>query len=176
MNVLVLNGSPRKNGNTRALLERFALAAEKKHTITFVDLQNLTISGCMGCDACRRNGGNCIQKDDAPALLEQVLAADCIIFGSPVYWWGVSAQMKSAIDRMYAAGDQLKGKKIGVLSVGAEQIGAPQYRIIKEQFQCIAEYLDWDLLFFESVSAAAAGEVKKHPELLERATHLADCL
>lgn len=173
MNVLILNGSPRKNGNTRALLERFALAAEKQHTITFVDLQNLKINGCMGCDACRKNGGSCVQKDDAPALLEQVLEADCIIFGSPVYWWGISAQMKSAIDRMYAAGEKLKGKKIGVLSVGADDVDTPQYRIIREQFQCIAEYLDWDLLFFQAVSASAAGEVKKQPELMKKMTALA---
>lgn len=61
-----------------------------------------------------------------------------------------------------------QGKKIGVLSVGADDVDTPQYRIIREQFQCIAEYLDWDLLFFQAVSASAAGEVKKQPELMEK--------
>ena len=168
MKVLILNGSPRKNGNTRTLLTALAGEAGKNHQVELVDLQSQKISPCLGCDACRKNGGTCVQKDDAPALLQKVLEADCILFGSPVYWWGISAQLKLAIDRLYAGGAAIKGKKIGVVAVGADGLDTPQYRLIREQFQCIAQYLDWEIRFSEAVSAYAPGEVAKDAALMER--------
>ena len=168
MKVLILNGSPRKNGNTRTLLTALAEEAGKNHQVELVDLQSQKIAPCLGCDACRKNGGTCVQKDDAPALLQKVLEADCIIFGSPVYWWGISAQLKLAIDRLYAGGAAIKGKKIGVVAVGADGLDTPQYRLIREQFACIGEYLDWEVLFSEGVSAYVPGEVAKDAALMER--------
>ena len=167
MKILILNGSPRKNSNTRALLEQIAAGAQG-HQVQLVDVAGLQVGGCRGCDACRKNGGSCVQRDDFAALLEQMRAADCILFGTPVYFWGISAQLKLCIDRLYAGGEGILHKQVGMVAVGADSLDGPQYRLIAEQFACIAEHLSWQVLFQEPVSASEAGEVLGHPELLER--------
>lgn len=167
MKILILNGSPRKNGNTKALLERIVTGA-KGHEVEWVDVARLRVGGCLGCDACRKNGGTCVQQDDFPALLKKIQAADCVLFGTPVYFWGMSAQLKLCIDRLYAGGEGILHKKVGLVTVGADVLSGPQYRLINEQFACIAEHLSWEILFQEAVSASAAGEVLEQTELLAK--------
>ena len=142
----------------------------------FVDVTHLRVGGCLGCETCRKNGGTCVQKDDFPALLEKIRATDCILFGTPVYFWGISAQLKLCIDRLYAGGESIRHKKVGMVAVGADDLDGPQYRLISEQFACIAEHLSWQVLFQESVSASAPGEVLGRPDLLEKMRQIGGAL
>lgn len=68
------------------------------------------IAGCLGCNACYRNGGTCVQKDDMTEIREKMLAADIIVLASPIYFYSMTAQMKAVIDRTYAFYQQLEGK------------------------------------------------------------------
>lgn len=91
-----------------------------------------------------------------------------VIFGTPVYWWGMSAQLKMVVDKFYSQDSQFKTmkKKIGVVVTGANGLDNPQYRLIDEQFRCIAEYLHWDMAFSLAFAAYEPGEVMQQEGIL----------
>jgi multimeric flavodoxin WrbA len=159
MKILVLNGSPRLDGNTITALE--AVIKGIKENITPCDIELIHVaqrklSGCLNCNACQDNGGQCATPDESAALMEALCGADAVIFGSPVYWWGISSQLKMFIDKMYSRleGFMEQKKKIGLVITGGSDLSDPQYRIIGEQFACICGYLGWDLVFTESASTS----------------------
>ena len=86
--VLILKGSPRKNGNSALLADEFARgAADAGHKVETVLLREKEIGDCLGCAACQENGGQCVQNDDMTALCERMLEADVIVFASPVWFY-----------------------------------------------------------------------------------------
>ena len=109
--VLILEGSPRRNGNSAILSEEFARGAEEAGCdVEKVRITGKKIAGCLGCNGCYRNGGECVQKDDMAEVREKMLAADVIVLASPIYFYSMIAQMKTVIDRSYAFYQQLEGK------------------------------------------------------------------
>ena len=109
--VLILEGSPRRNGNSAILSEEFARGAQEAGcSVEKLYIAGKKIAGCLGCNACYRNGGSCIQKDDMTEIREKMLAADVIVLASPIYFYSMTAQMKAVIDRTYAFYQQLEGK------------------------------------------------------------------
>ena len=109
--VLILEGSPRRNGNSAILSGEFARGAEEAGcSVEKVQIAGKKIAGCLGCNACYRNGGVCVQKDDMVEIREKMLAADVIVLASPIYFYSMTAQMKAVIDRNYAFYQQLAGK------------------------------------------------------------------
>lgn len=110
-NVLILSSSPRKRGNSQLLCEEFARGAQEAgHEVTLLRLADLKIGFCRACDACMRNGGTCVQKDDMAEVLAHFQKADVLVLATPVYFYGISAQMKTFIDRTYPIWQHL-GKK-----------------------------------------------------------------
>jgi multimeric flavodoxin WrbA len=98
--ILILSGSPRKNGNTERLVTSFAdgaIAAGK--TVRSIRVADLKIGGCHGCEHCFSHGGVCVQTDDMPPILDGLRKADALVLTSPVYYFGVTAQLKPVIDR-----------------------------------------------------------------------------
>lgn len=168
MKILLLNGSPRQNGNTRgALLMMQKMLGEGAELL---DLCSMNLSGCLACNGCRRNGGHCVRPDDSDKLMQEIADADVVIFGTPVYWWGVSSQLKMAVDKFYSreADFEKMHKKIGILAVGGSGLDNPQYDLIRKQFSCIAEYLHWELAFSLSFSASEPGELLQQKDLEEQ--------
>ena len=109
--VLILEGSPRRKGNSAILCEEFAHGAEEAGcSVEKVHVAAKKIAGCLGCNACYRNGGACVQKDDMAEIREKMLAADVIVLASPIYFYSMTAQMKAVIDRSYAFYQQLEGR------------------------------------------------------------------
>ena len=101
--VLILEGSPRRNGNSAILSEEFARGAkEAGGDVEKVWITGKKIAGCLGCNGCYRNGGECVLKDDMAEIREKMLAADVIVLVSPIYFYSMTAQMKAVIDRSYA--------------------------------------------------------------------------
>ena len=96
--VLILSGSPRKNGNTEILCERFAAGArDAGNEVEVLRVCGLDIHYCTGCDSCVKTG-RCVHRDDMEAVREKMTAADVLVFSSPVYFYTISAQMKTLID------------------------------------------------------------------------------
>ena len=106
--ILILNGSPRRNGKTASLVKAFIRGAESAgNEVKEFYLQGMNIGGCLACEACARNGGFCVQKDDMEQVNEAYLWADVIVFASPMYWGTVTGQLKIAVDRLYAVQNRL---------------------------------------------------------------------
>lgn len=170
MNVLIFNGSPRK-GNTltaiRAIekgIEGRADAAEIN--VTRIETEGKNIIPCKACNACGCMS-RCIFADDSPEINEAVEAADVIVFATPVYWWGVTAQLKLVIDKFYARASRLgKGKKIATVVIGEAELEDPEYEIIQKQFACIADYLEWEIVFAKSISADKPKDLSENAEVL----------
>ena len=100
-NILIVNGSPRMQGNTRKILKTLenSIQENMQANVEFIDICKHPLQGCINCDSCRKNGGKCVHDDDTNLLMEKVLASDVIVFGSPVYWMGITAQLKLFIDK-----------------------------------------------------------------------------
>ena len=105
MKITILNGSPRHNGNTQIMADTFAKAAQENgHTATVLNIANLHIRGCMDCKYCYSHEGKCVQDDDMKKVFAELSDTDLLVFASPVYWFDITAQLKTVIDRMYAWG------------------------------------------------------------------------
>ncbi len=151
MKIVIINGSARK-GNTLTAIQAFAEGASKGNEIEIIAPDKLSIAPCKGCGVCQCSKG-CIDKDDTNPTINKIVSADVIVFATPVYWWGMSAQLKLVIDKCYCRGLQLNEKKVGLLIVGAAPVDSIQYELINKQFDCIAEYLSWNVLFQKAYSA-----------------------
>ena len=164
MKIVILNGSARK-GNTSAAIQAFRKGAEGKHEIEVIEPHKLHIAPCKGCNACECYKG-CIDKDDTNKTIDAIAAADMILFTSPVYWWGITGQLKLVIDKCFCRGMQIKNKKVGLIVTGAAPVEDEQYELIENQFACITEYLGWDMLFQKRYSANAKDELAKNEAVM----------
>ncbi|MCR4812530.1 MAG: flavodoxin family protein [Bacteroidales bacterium] len=100
--VVVISTSLRTGSNSHALAEQFAKGAEAAgHQVQLVTLRGKDIRFCVGCLSCQQTGA-CIFKDDVPAIMESVLNADVVCWATPIYYYEMSGQMKTLIDRMNA--------------------------------------------------------------------------
>lgn len=110
MNILVLNGSPRKLGNTKRMIIAFREGAESVgHRVDIVDVCHLNIAGCLACEYCHTKGnGSCVQKDDMQEVYQLLSKAEMLVIASPIYYHGISGQLKCTIDRFYSAAYPVK--------------------------------------------------------------------
>lgn len=101
--ILILNGSPRKNGRTASLIKAFIEGAESAgNEVKELYITGMDIGSCLACEACTRNAGQCIQKDDMEQVNDAYIEANVIVFASPMFWGTFSGQLKTCIDRLYA--------------------------------------------------------------------------
>lgn len=105
MKVIILNGSPRKNWNTALMLKEAKKGAESVGAETeYIDLFDLTYTGCRSCLACKRKDAErckCFWKDDLSPLIDRIFAADALIIGSPIYLGDVTSQVHGLIERLH---------------------------------------------------------------------------
>ena len=101
--IVVITGSPRKNGNSLAMTEAFIKAAEALgHSVKRFDAAEMNVQGCRACQTCYSTGNACTFDDDFNTIADDILAADAIVFSMPVYWYSIPAQIKCVIDKMYS--------------------------------------------------------------------------
>lgn len=124
MKILILSGSPRKQGNTDLLVEAFKEGASANHQVETVSVHDYKVAPCMGCNACFRSEKHtCVQKDDMTCIYEKLANADMLVIASPVYFYGLSAQIKAVIDRCHnPIRDTFHIKKAALLLVGAASL------------------------------------------------------
>ena len=117
--ILVVSGSPRRNGNTDYVCRVFIEEAEKLGRKTeFVRVADYRIRPCVSCRACLGRGECVIKNDDMSKLYSKLLAADAIVIVSPVYFNNVTAQLKAFMDRTWCLRGKLKDKVGGAIVVG----------------------------------------------------------
>lgn len=120
MKITIITGSPRKNGNTFAMVDAFIKAAESLgHEVTRFDAAMMKIGGCHACMTCFKTGKACSFDDDFNIIAPHILDADAVVYAMPVYWYSIPAQIKGVIDRVFSfcvAGKDIAGKKCGIIT------------------------------------------------------------
>lgn len=120
--VLILSGSPRKNGNSDILCDEFARGAvESGHRVEKIRVAAKEIHPCIACYHCRDNGGECVFKDDMSEVLQKMIDADVLVLASPVYFYSVDAQLKAVIDRTVARWLEVKNKEFYYIVTMADE-------------------------------------------------------
>lgn len=118
--IVVVTGSPRKNGNSFAMTDAFIKAAEGKgHTVTRFDAALSRVGGCRACETCFKTGKACSFDDDFNTIAPAILEADAVVFTMPVYWYSIPAQIKGVIDRLFSfvvGGKDIAGKECAVIA------------------------------------------------------------
>jgi multimeric flavodoxin WrbA len=115
--VVAFIGSPRKNGNTATLTKEVIRGAQDAGAETTIyNLYDMNIKPCQGCLACRKTG-RCVMQDDFQGMFKQIIDADVVVFGTPVYLWQVTAQMKLLWDRLCGLFDENHNPRYAAKSV-----------------------------------------------------------
>lgn len=123
--IVVITGSPRKNGNSFAMTEAFIQAAEAKgHIVTRFDAAMKKLGGCHACETCFTTGKACTFDDDFNTIAPAILEADAVVFTTPVYWYSIPAQIKCVIDRIFSfvvGGKDIAGKECALITCCEEE-------------------------------------------------------
>lgn len=148
-NIIILNGSPRKNGNTSALIKAFTEGAESAgHKVTTFFLDGMNIHGCKGCLGGGKNPDSpCVQKDDMDKIYPVYNEADIVVLASPLYFWTLSGQLRTAFDRMFAVAectpDYSYQKKGAILLMAA---GDNSFEEAIFYYENLLQHIQWDNL------------------------------
>jgi len=177
--VLIVLGSPRKQGNTAALAEEVtagALAAGAE--VESIYLHGMKIQPCAACGACKAEGAHgCVIDDDMKLLYPKILQADAVTIASPIYWWNVSAQTKLFLDRCSALDDSegngLARKQIGIVLAygGADPFISGAVNAIRA-FQDAFGYFGTDVAGIVYGSAMHPGQIRENRGVMEKAYRL----
>ena len=112
MKIVILMGSPNKSGSTAILVDSFLRGAtDAGHTAEVVDVCRLNVHPCIGCVKCGYEGP-CVQKDDVELIRAKLLGADMVVFATPLYYYGMTAQLKAVVDRFCAFNSSLNSRHL----------------------------------------------------------------
>lgn len=115
MRILVMTGSPRRNGNSNVLADNYVRGAQEAgHEVLRFDAAFKRVNPCIACDKCMTDG-QCVFHDDFDSIREFLIAADMVVFAFPMYYFGISAQLKAVIDRFHAINSHIAGNKRAAL-------------------------------------------------------------
>lgn len=144
MKILVLQGSPNTKGSTALLVSEFTRGAkEAGHNVEVVDVANLDIAPCTGCVACGYEGP-CAQSDDMDTLRAKILASDMLVFATPLYYYGMTAQLKAVVDRFCSINSSVTGKRMrSALLAVAWNAEDWTFDALVTHYQTLVRYLDF---------------------------------
>lgn len=181
--IMVISGSPRKDGNTRALIDEFLKGVKENDAeveVIHAAFLHYKSNGCMSCRSCQKSDKfECCINDDAAPVLKRMTEVDTIVFATPLYFFSASAQIKMIFDRMFslykwdnAAGTMvtpLKGKGLVLIASAYEDIGLDA---LEAPFRLTAAYSN---MYFDSLlvpNAGISGDIRKKPVFLKQAYEL----
>lgn len=166
--VLILNTSPRKKGNSHLLAQALATGAQEAgYGVDVLELGTAHIGPCLACGHCRRQPGQCVQADDMTQVRAAIEAADLLVFAGPLYYFGLPAQMKLIIDRLYAYGGSAYPKRDCLLLMTCADDDARYFAAAELNYQmALLDYVGWQdrgRLLVHGVNEA--GAIAGHPAL-----------
>ncbi len=168
-NVLIISTSMRKNSNSDALASAFAQgAAEAGHTTEYISLSGKTIGFCRGCLACQKTR-RCVIHDDADVIAQKMLTADVLVFATPIYYYEMSGQMKTMLDRgnpLFPA--DYAFRDVYLLATAADNAETAIDGALKGMngwLECFPKARLAGIVFGGGVTAS--GDIKDHPSLLK---------
>ncbi len=175
--IVVITGSPRKNGNSFAMTDAFVEAAEGKgHQVTRFDAAFMDIGGCRACETCFSKGNACSFDDDFNKMAPVIQEADAVVLTPPVYWYTFPMQIKAAIDKWFAfmIGEKDVANKKYALVACCEDNDLAAMDEMRSSLKKSTALLKWELAGEVLVPGVGKqGDVKK-TDGLEKAAALAD--
>ncbi len=145
MRIVVLEGSPNKKGSSNLLADAFIRGAkEAGHTVEIIDAAHANLHPCTGCVHCGYEGP-CIQKDDMELFRKQILRADMLVFATPLYYYGMSAQLKILVDRFCAINSSIHRKNMkSALIAAAWNADDWTFEALECHYKTLVRYLNLD--------------------------------
>lgn len=117
MKIVTILGSPRKKGNTEALLSALETSIAGEHTVVRFNIPVRAVNGCIGCAACQKNHNEpgCVINDEISTIIDAICQADCVVYTSPLYVWSFSSQIKALLDRHCCLAKWINDKKVSLI-------------------------------------------------------------
>lgn len=172
MKTISFLGSPRRNGNTAALLNRVLdgiYNEEKSAREDYIFLHERNIKPCTGCNSCKaEKNGICIIKDDMQDIYKGIAESELVIFASPIYWWSVTAQMKLLVDRLYGINKDCGKKKVMLLMTYDGELPNSGPETTEKLFREICGYLHLEVAGVLGVCTGSV-QVKDNTAALQQA-------
>jgi Multimeric flavodoxin WrbA len=172
MNIILINGSPRKGGNTEIMSRVFEESAkEKGHSVSKVNLCDVKVNPCTACEYCFSHNGACIQEDGMTDILKLLDKADMVAFASPIYFFGLTAQIVSVINRFYAR--VRTGCPVSSCVLLLNSASPNVFTGAIAQFKDLAVYLKWENKGVVAISGMRAKGDMSHSRDLDKVRELA---
>lgn len=172
--ILILNGSPRAHGNTATLIDAFVEGATSAgNTVNRFDLQKMDIHSCLGCCAGGKDPAHpCVQRDDMSKIYPHYQEADLVVLASPMYYWNISGQLKTAFDRLFAVAEldphYANPIKDCVLLMAAEGGTELNFEPVRHYYNALLTQLGWtDAGLIYAGGNMAIGDIAGKPQLEE---------
>ena len=143
MKIILLEGSPNKHGSSNMLAEHFKRGAEEAgHSVEIIDTAHADIHPCTGCIRCGYEGP-CVQKDGVEAIRKKILDADMLVFVTPLYYYGMSAQLKAMIDRFCAFNSSIQRRHMkSALLTAAWNSDDWTFEALEAHYKTLVRYLN----------------------------------
>ena len=144
MNIVILQGSPNRDGSTAILCEEFARGARQAgHDVERIDVAQADVHPCTGCVACGYGARPCVQRDGMAAILDKILAADVLALATPLYYYGMSAQLKAVIDRFCSENSAITARRLkAALLTVAWNADDWTFEALEAHYKTIVRYLN----------------------------------
>lgn len=146
MKIVMLTGSPHKEGTTARLAEEFTAGATSKgHSVVRIDAGLEKVSPCIACFHCVSNDGVCVHDDAMTRILPEILSADMIVLVTPIYYYGMTAQLKTVLDRCFAQRVAVEKHPMKAALMAACGGPAPwSMDGLVAHYQCLCKYFSWE--------------------------------
>ena len=177
MKIVVLEGSPNRHGSSNFLAEEFIRGArEAGHTVEVIDAAHSKIHPCTGCIHCGYEGP-CVQKDDMEIVRTQILGADMVVFVTPLYYYGMSAQLKTLIDRFCAFNSSIQRRhmKSALLAVAWNSEGWT-FEALEAHYKTLVRYLHLEDMGMVLGYGCGTPAMTQHSPYPQQAYHLGNRL
>lgn len=144
MKLTVITGSPHRKGTSALLADKFIEGAkEAGHDVFRFDAAFENVKPCMACEYCSSHDGECVHKDSMNELSQQLVETELIVFVTPLYYFGMSAQIKAVIDRFHASNAKIAGNKKAMLL--AASYGADDWTMeaLEKMYESMLRFMNW---------------------------------
>lgn len=169
MNIVILQGSPNAKGSTAMMVDEFIRGAQSAgHATVRIDVANADVNPCIGCVHCGYEGP-CVQHDGMDEIRKDILRADMVVFATPLYYYGMTAQLKAVIDRFCSANSSITSKhmKSALLCV-AWNSSDWTFDALVAHYQTLVRYMDFnDQGMVLGYGCGTPGMTKRSPHLKE---------
>jgi multimeric flavodoxin WrbA len=146
MKIVILSGSPHKHGTTSKLVDSFAAGAnEAGHETVRFDVAFLDVHPCVACDTCQSSDDTkCVFQDDMVQIGRALAEAECVILATPIYYYGICAQLKTVIDRFYAIEPSIREKQKTAFITAMADDNPETVKAANDSYKAAINWLEWN--------------------------------